>query len=166
MPGRELPDRPARRLLALGSRRHRRGGRPLVALQTGGAGAADVGFVIVIVGKVIREEEGHNEAGDDRGGTTGHGDQRLAINIAFVSPGTFTLQLSLLLLAGAVVGLFASIWGALAGALLLLYLPDVVGLLPRVDGKQAGPATFFFGLLVVVLMLVLPLVRRLRRAPL
>jgi branched-chain amino acid transport system permease protein len=84
----------------------------------------------------------------------------LAINVAYVSPDTFPVQLSLFLLVGAVVGLYGSIWGAVAGALLILFLPDIVGLVPHVDTKQAGPTTFFFGLVLVVLMLALPLVQR------
>ena len=75
-----------------------------------------------------------------------------------MSPDTFPIQLSLYLLVGAVVGFFGSIWGALLGALLIQFLPDIVGLIPHVDTKQAGPTTFFFGLVLVVLMLVLPLV--------
>jgi len=81
-----------------------------------------------------------------------------AINVAYVSPDTFPIQLSLYLLVGAVVGGYGSIWGAAVGALLIQFLPDIVGVIPRVDTKQAGPATFFFGAVLVVLMLLLPLV--------
>ena len=77
-----------------------------------------------------------------------------------MSPDTFPIQLSLYLLVGAVVGFFGSIWGAVLGALLIQFLPDIVGLIPHVDTKQAGPTTFFFGLVLVVLMLVLPIVLR------
>jgi branched-chain amino acid transport system permease protein len=83
-----------------------------------------------------------------------------AINVAYVSPDTFPIQLSLYLLVGAVVGFFGSIWGAALGALLILFLPDIVGLIPHVDTKQAGPTTFFFGAVLVALMLLLPLVLR------
>jgi branched-chain amino acid transport system permease protein len=86
-----------------------------------------------------------------------------AINVAYVSPDTFPIQLSLYLLVGAVVGFFGSIWGAVLGALLIEFLPDVVAALPHVDRTQAGPTTFFFGLVLVVLVLVLPLVTRLAR---
>ena len=82
----------------------------------------------------------------------------LAINVAYVSPDTFPIQLSLYLLVGAVVGFFGSIWGAVFGALLIQFLPDIVGLIPHVDTKQGGPTTFFFGLVLVVLMLALPVV--------
>ena len=88
----------------------------------------------------------------------------LAINIAYVSPDTFPIQLSLYLLVGAVVGFFGSIWGAVFGALLIQFLPDIVGLIPHVNTKQAGPTTLFFGLVLVVLMLFLPLVLRLGTA--
>jgi branched-chain amino acid transport system permease protein len=83
-----------------------------------------------------------------------------AINVAYVAPDTFPIQLSLYLLVGAVVGFFGSIWGAVLGALLIQFLSDVVGLIPHVDTKQAGPTTLFFGLVLVVLMLVLPIVLR------
>jgi len=59
----------------------------------------------------------------------------LAINIAYVSPDTFPIQFSLFLLVGAVVGFFGSIWGAVLGALLILFLPDIVGLIPHVNTK-------------------------------
>ena len=90
----------------------------------------------------------------------------LAINVAYVSPDTFPIQLSLYLLVGAVVGFFGSIWGAVLGALLIQFLPDIVGLIPHVDTKQAGPTTFFFGAVLVALMLVLPLVAAAPRATL
>jgi branched-chain amino acid transport system permease protein len=82
------------------------------------------------------------------------------VNVAYISPDTFPVQLSLYLLVGAVVGLFGSIWGAVLGALMIEFLPDVVGALPHVDRTQAGPSTFFYGLVLVVLVLVLPLVNR------
>ncbi len=84
----------------------------------------------------------------------------LAINVAYVSPDTFPIQLSLSLLVGAVVGFFGSIWGAILGALLIQFLADIVGLIPHVDARQGGPTTFFFGLVLVVLMLVLPAVSK------
>jgi branched-chain amino acid transport system permease protein len=84
----------------------------------------------------------------------------LAINVAYVSPSTFPIQLSLYLLVGAVVGFFGSIWGAALGALFIQFLPNIAGLIPHVDTKQAGPATFFFGAVLVVLMLLHPVATR------
>jgi branched-chain amino acid transport system permease protein len=83
----------------------------------------------------------------------------LTINVAYVNPDTFPIRLSLYLLVGSVVGFYGSIWGALLGALLIQFLPDVVGAL-GVDAKQAGPTTFFYGAVLVALMLVLPFVLR------
>ena len=87
----------------------------------------------------------------------------LAINVADVRPGAFPVQLSLLLVVGAVVGLFGSIWGAALGALVIVFLPGTVGLLPNVDVGHAGPVTFFFGVVLVVLMLAVPLALRVKR---
>jgi branched-chain amino acid transport system permease protein len=87
-----------------------------------------------------------------------------AINVAYVSPDTYPIELSLFLLVGAVVGFFGSIWGAVLGALLLQFRPDLVGVIPHVNTKEAGPTTFFLGLVLVALMLVLPLVLRVAAA--
>ena len=85
----------------------------------------------------------------------------LAINNAYVSPSSFPIQLSLYLVVGAVIGLYGSIWGAALGALVIEFLPDIVGALPHVDTTQAGPTTFAFGAILIVLMLALPAVIRL-----
>ena len=90
----------------------------------------------------------------------GVGGSLLAINVAYVSPDTFPIQLSLYLLVGAVVGFYGSIWGAVLGALLIQFLPDLVHQVPQIDDKQAGPTTFFFGAVLIVLMLLLPLLLR------
>jgi branched-chain amino acid transport system permease protein len=90
----------------------------------------------------------------------GVGGALLAINIAYVSPDTFPITLSLYLLVGCVVGFFGSIWGAALGALLIQFLPDIVGAVPHVNAKQAGPTTFVFGMVLIVLMLLLPLLLR------
>jgi branched-chain amino acid transport system permease protein len=84
-----------------------------------------------------------------------------AIIATFVSPDTFPITLSLYLLVGAVVGGYGSIWGALAGALLIQFLPDLVDLVPSVDTKQPGRATFFFGLVLVALIVLPALASRL-----
>jgi branched-chain amino acid transport system permease protein len=89
----------------------------------------------------------------------------LAINIAYVSPSSFPIQLSLYLVVGAAAGFFGSIWGAALGALLIQFLPDIVGAIPDVDTKQAGPTTFAFGAVLVALMLLSPLVIKLSARP-
>ncbi len=82
----------------------------------------------------------------------------LALVLAHVRPETFSLQLSLYLVAGATIGLFGSVRGAILGALAVQFLPDVVGRLPYVEGGRAGPVAFAFGVVLVALMLLLPLV--------
>ena len=82
------------------------------------------------------------------------------INVAYVSPDTFPIQLSLYLLVGAVIGFYGSIWGALLGALVIQFLPDIVQAL-GVNAKQAGPTTFFYGAVLVALVLALPVALRL-----
>ena len=84
----------------------------------------------------------------------------LAINLAYVSPGMFPVRLSLLLLVGAVVGFFGSIWGAVFGALLIEFVADIVGLIPNVDSRHGGPTTFFLGVTLVVLTLLRPAVQK------
>ena len=69
----------------------------------------------------------------------GVGGSLLAINVAYVSPDTFPIQLSLYLLVGAVVGFFGSIWGAVLGALLIQFLPDLVHQVPQIDDEAGGP---------------------------
>ncbi len=90
----------------------------------------------------------------------GVGGSLLAINTAYASPSSFPIQLSLYLLVGAVAGYFGSIWGAVFGALLIQFLPDIVGAIPLVDHTRAGPTTFAFGAVLVALMLLLPFVVR------
>ncbi len=84
----------------------------------------------------------------------------LALDLAFTSPDAIPLQLSLYLVAAAALGLFGSIWGALAGAFLVEYLGDLLGALPHVDGSRPGPVAFGFGAILIVVVLVRPLARR------
>ncbi len=84
----------------------------------------------------------------------------LAINNAYVSPSSFSVQFSLYLLVGSVVGLVGSIWGAAFGALAIQFLPELVGMLPHVEPNQAGPSTFVFGAVLVASMLLLPIVTK------
>jgi len=87
----------------------------------------------------------------------------LAINVGHVSPGAIPIQLSLYLLAGAAVGFLGSIWGAVLGALVVQFLPSIAGVIPHVDTKRGGPTTFFFGAVLVVLMLLVPATMRAAR---
>lgn len=83
----------------------------------------------------------------------------IALDLAFFSPDAIPLQVSLYLVAAAALGLFGSIWGALAGAFLVEYLGDVVGAIPHVDTSRPGPTTFAFGAILVALVLARPVAR-------
>ena len=87
----------------------------------------------------------------------------LAINVGHVSPGAIPIQLSLYLLVGAAVGFLGSIWGAVLGALVVQFLPSIAGVIPHVGAKRGGPTTFFFGAVLVVLMLLVPATMRAAR---
>lgn len=70
--------------------------------------------------------------------------------IGFVSPDSFTLTLSITLLAGLVVGGLASLYGPLLGAAFVMYVPSFAQ-----DISEAAPGVVF-GLLIVVAMYVAP----------
>jgi branched-chain amino acid transport system permease protein len=83
-----------------------------------------------------------------------------AIVIAFVSPDSFTVTLSIFLLVGVVVGGLASIPGAFFGALFIQFVPNIADEL-----SKSAPAAIY-GALLIILMYLLPtgamgLIRRL-----
>jgi branched-chain amino acid transport system permease protein len=77
----------------------------------------------------------------------------LVIAAAFVNPDTFPISLSLILLVGLVVSGLGSLWGIVAGAAFVTFVPDLVG---KVSKAPGAPDTIY-GLAVVLLMLLLPL---------
>jgi branched-chain amino acid transport system permease protein len=77
----------------------------------------------------------------------------LVISVAFVNPETFPVSLSLTLLVGAVVAGLGSLWATAAGAVFITFLPTWVGHISKAPG---APDTFY-GLAVVLFMLLLPL---------
>ncbi|MDX1619350.1 MAG: branched-chain amino acid ABC transporter permease [Nitriliruptorales bacterium] len=70
--------------------------------------------------------------------------------IGFVSPDSFTIVLSIELLAALVVGGLGSIWGPLVGATFLVFIPNVAE-----DINQAAPG-IAFGALLILAMYVFP----------
>ncbi len=89
----------------------------------------------------------------------GLGGGLIVLQLGQATAGAFPLRLSLTLVAAAAVGFYGSAWGALLGAFALEYLPDLVG----VERAGQGPATFAFGVALVVLMLASPLAAVLAR---
>jgi len=91
---------------------------------------------------------------------TGVGGALGAIVIAFVSPDSFLLPLSIFLLVGMVVGGLASIPGAFIGAIFIQFVPNIADEL-----SKSAPAAIY-GVLLIMLMYLMPtgvmgLVRRL-----
>ena len=76
----------------------------------------------------------------------------LVISVAFVNPDTFPVVLSLTVLVGAVVAGLGSLWATAAGAALVTFLPDIAG---KISDAPGAPDTFY-GLVLVVLILLLP----------
>ncbi|MGW0252132.1 branched-chain amino acid ABC transporter permease [Nocardia goodfellowii] len=70
--------------------------------------------------------------------------------IAYVSPDSFAVGLSITLLAGLVVGGLGSLWGPLFGGLFVLFVPSLAQ-----DINQAAPGAVF-GLLIIAVMYLAP----------
>jgi branched-chain amino acid transport system permease protein len=86
-------------------------------------------------------------------------------NLSYVSPDTFRPQLSVLLVAGAVVAGLGSLWGVVAGAAVLeflqLHTPDIVDAINwlfqlDLDPKAAGVSDAIFGGVLVAVVLAAP----------
>jgi branched-chain amino acid transport system permease protein len=73
-----------------------------------------------------------------------------ALLLDFVAPESFTYSLSILFLVGSVFGGMASVWGAVAGGLLLQFWPDIAGMVSR---DLVHPV---FGALLVLSMRFMP----------
>ena len=73
-----------------------------------------------------------------------------AIVIAFVSPDSFLITLSIFLLVGLVVGGLASIPGAFVGAIFIQFVPNIADQL-----SKSAPAAIY-GVLLIVLMYLMP----------
>jgi branched-chain amino acid transport system permease protein len=76
----------------------------------------------------------------------------LVIGVAFADPQSFPAKLSLTLLVGLVVAGLGSLWGVLAGAAFIQFLPDVA---VHVSKAQGVPDTVY-GAALILIVLVLP----------
>lgn len=83
-------------------------------------------------------------------GTTGVAGALGAIVVAFVSPDSFTVMLSIFLLVGVVVGGVASIPGAIFGGIFIQFVPNIADQL-----SKSAPAAIY-GVLLIGLMYLLP----------
>ena len=73
-----------------------------------------------------------------------------AITVAYVSPDSFTIQLSILLLVGLVVGGLTSISGAFFGALFLQFVPNIA------EGISKSAPQAIYGVLLIGLVYLMP----------
>ncbi|MEN9538616.1 MAG: hypothetical protein RLZZ126_851 [Pseudomonadota bacterium] len=73
-----------------------------------------------------------------------------AIVVAFVSPDSFTVNLSIFLLVGVVVGGLASVPGAFFGAVFIQYMPNIAE-----EVSKSAPAAIY-GVLLIGLMYLMP----------
>lgn len=72
------------------------------------------------------------------------------IVVAFVSPDSFTVSLSIFMLVGVVVGGLASIPGAIFGAIFIVYVPNIAD-----QVSKSAPAAIY-GVLLIGLMFLMP----------
>jgi branched-chain amino acid transport system permease protein len=89
------------------------------------------------------------------GGIAGIAGSMFAVaNNSFISPGAFTVTLSLTILIGAALGGLGSLWGMLFGAVFVGVLPNVSSSVP-VIGSQHG-RDVGYALIVILFMFVIP----------
>jgi branched-chain amino acid transport system permease protein len=81
---------------------------------------------------------------------TGVGGALGAIAVQFVSPDSFTLFLSISLLVGIVVGGVGTLWGALYGAVFIMFVPDMAEKV-----SKAAPWAVY-GAVLIAFMFVMP----------
>jgi branched-chain amino acid transport system permease protein len=88
-----------------------------------------------------------------------------ALATTFVNPDTFPIVLSLYIVIGAVVAGLGSIWGILAGALFIQYVPDLAS---KYVSKAPGAPSVAYAIVLILVVVLLPfgltgLVRRVTR---
>lgn len=76
-----------------------------------------------------------------------------AIATTFVNPDTFPVVLSLYLLIGAVISGLGSIWGILAGAFFLQYVPDLAS---KYVSKAPGAPSVAYAIVLIIVVILLP----------
>jgi branched-chain amino acid transport system permease protein len=76
-----------------------------------------------------------------------------AIATTFVNPDTFPIVLSLYLVIGAVISGLGSMWGILAGALFIQYVPDLAS---KYVSKAPGAPSVAYAVVLIVVVLLMP----------
>jgi branched-chain amino acid transport system permease protein len=120
---------------------HGRVGRALIAIRDHPIAAAVMGIDLAVFKSLTF---GVSAAFTGVAGALG------AVVIAFVSPDSFTVTLSIFLLVGVVVGGLASISGAFFGAIFIQFVPNIAD-----EMSKSAPAAIY-GVLLIILMYLLP----------
>ena len=81
---------------------------------------------------------------------TGVGGALSAIAVQYVSPDSFNLFLSISLLVGIVVGGIGTLWGAIFGAVFIMFVPSMAESI-----SKAAPWAIY-GVVLIVLMFIMP----------
>ena len=76
-----------------------------------------------------------------------------ALATTFVNPDTFPIVLSLYLVIGAVVSGLGSIWGIVAGALFIQYVPDLAS---KYVSKAPGAPSVAYAIILIVVVVLMP----------
>lgn len=116
-------------------------GRALVAIGDHPVAASAMGINITVFKTIVFGISA---------GLTGLAGALSAIAVAFVSPDSFSVALSIILLVGLVVGGLASLPGAIFGAAFIQFLPNIADQI-----SKSAPAAIY-GLVLVLLMWLLP----------
>lgn len=77
-----------------------------------------------------------------------------AHNVMFISPDSFSLNYSVILVTSVVIGGLGSVWGAVWGTFVLSLLPEVLKQVG--DGAYQDYTNLIFGVLLIVIMIFLP----------
>jgi branched-chain amino acid transport system permease protein len=83
--------------------------------------------------------------------TSGFAGVLYAANVNFINPASFTLQQSILVLVLVIFGGMGSIWGVIAGAAILMWLPEALRSLVAPSDRF-----IYYGLLIILMMIFRP----------
>jgi branched-chain amino acid transport system permease protein len=90
------------------------------------------------------------------GGIAAIAGSSLAYFITFISPVSFTVDVSIFIIVMVVLGGVASFWGPLAGALILVGLPEVLRFLPGTSDSADIIREIFYGFILMFMMVFRP----------
>lgn len=90
------------------------------------------------------------------GGLAAIAGSALAYYVTFISPSSFTIEVSVLIVVMVVLGGTANFWGPLIGALILIGLPEVLRFVPGTAGIIDAVREIMYGGVLVLLMLFRP----------